>query len=946
MNFLRLYFSSFLLLFVVASNAQVAFTKKNQLLTPLNHYSGVAIAVMDMNADGRDDIVRMNQGFQVAIEYQTTPDAAFQHFSLGNLPNSQSQWGMCVGDFDNNGWGDILTGGSYDGIKFIKANADGTQYTTQNLTTPTTFVQGVNMADINNDGFLDAFVCHDDGVARIFSNNGNGLFAYQSDWIDLTTVPTSDNSGNYGSVWSDVDNDNDLDLYIAKCRQGVNSPSDPRRINQLFLNNGDGTYTQDITNASGLRIGAQSWTADFGDIDNDGDFDCFITNHDVSSQILENDGSGHFTDISGPAGLLNAVTGEAIQGVFTDFDNDGFVDILVAGSAQFYFHNNGNKTFTKVTNPFDVAPMESYALGDLNYDGFMDIYAGYANIYTSPSTRPDVLWMNNGNDNHFAGIQLRGVNSNRNAVGAKVVLYSALGQQVREVRSGQSYGISNTFSLLFGLDTLTQVDSALIYWPSGLVQKIQPTVDQYITVIEGNCTVTSISTQVNGNTTLCAGDSLSLNFVDSFEQYAWNTGDTSAQISVTTSGTYWATVTISQGCTMVSSQVNVVFNPEQTPVISALGETVFCSGGSVVLTASPSSSYLWNTGATTQSIVVDQLGSYQVTTQGLCESFTSAALSVDVLAAAIPVVSNDTITIGDTLTLFATGYDPIWYENATDTFTVGSGNPLIINDLTENTTYWVANKQVFGQPNQSVGMVNHQGGMTSDNSFNGAIIFDCFEPFTLAKAKVYTSKAGVRRIVVENATGNILDSISVFIPVGTTVIDLNLDIPVGEDLSLTTDEVINQSSIQTSGPQLRRSNEGVAYPYSIANVVTLKNSNFNSDRYYYFYDWEVAFKGYECISERVPVTIVVQPMSASQEPAWAQGVRLFPNPTHGYLQVEMPDETTHATLTLKNAQGQVVLQQNIKGSRSTMQMDTQPKGVYFIEINTTKGSVMRKVIVE
>ena len=417
--------------------AQIGFTKHNDLLNPVNHYSGVAIAVVDVNGDGLDDIVRLNQGKDLSISYQTAPNQPFTQQVLAPVSN-ESQWGMCAADVDNNGICDIMSGGSYDGIKFITANDDGSAFSTYVMTAPQTFVQAVNFADVNNDGWLDAFVCHDDGVSRIFGNNGDGSFTFQPGWIDLTTLPVSDNSGNYGSVWSDVNNDGLTDLYIAKCRQGVNSATDPRRINQLFLNNGDGTYTQDVTNASGLRIGAQSWTADFGDIDNDGDFDCFITNHDVSCQLLENDGAGHFTDISEAAGIQNTIQGTAIQGVFRDFDNDGYIDILVAGSAHFLLKNNGDKTFAVENNPFDNQDMESYAIGDLNHDGFQDVYGGYANIYTTPSNIPDALWLNNGNDNHFFGLNLRGVQSNRNGVGAKIYLYIALGTQVREVRSGES----------------------------------------------------------------------------------------------------------------------------------------------------------------------------------------------------------------------------------------------------------------------------------------------------------------------------------------------------------------------------------------------------------------------------------------------------------------------------------------------------------------------------
>ncbi len=90
----------------------------------------------------------------------------------------------------------------------------------------------------------------------------------------------------------------------------------------MFINNGDGTYTEDFTNANGLRIGAQSWTTDFQDFDNDGDFDAFMTNHDVDNMLLENQ-NGVFVDIYSGSGLDMSV-GTPIQGLMRDFDNDGF----------------------------------------------------------------------------------------------------------------------------------------------------------------------------------------------------------------------------------------------------------------------------------------------------------------------------------------------------------------------------------------------------------------------------------------------------------------------------------------------------------------------------------------------------------------------------------------------------------------------------------------------
>ena len=145
--------------------AQIGFTKRTDLLTPANHYSGIAIGVTDVNGDGLDDIIRLNQGKELSVSYQTAPNQPFTLQELESVSN-ESQWGMCAADVDNNGYTDFMSGGSYDGIKFITANEDGSVYNMVNMTAPQTFVQNVNFADVNNDGWLDAFVCHDDGVDR------------------------------------------------------------------------------------------------------------------------------------------------------------------------------------------------------------------------------------------------------------------------------------------------------------------------------------------------------------------------------------------------------------------------------------------------------------------------------------------------------------------------------------------------------------------------------------------------------------------------------------------------------------------------------------------------------------------------------------------------------------------------------------------------------------
>ncbi len=931
--------------------AQIGFTKHTELLTPSEHYSGIAIGVTDVNGDGLDDIIRLDQGRILSVSYQAAPNQPFTLLQLAAVSN-ESQWGMCAADVDNNGYSDFMSGGSYDGIKFITANEDGTDYNTVVMNAPQTFVQNVNFADVNNDGWLDAFVCHDDGVARIFGNNGDGTFTYQQNWIDLTTVPVSDNSGNYGSIFSDVNNDGLMDLYIAKCRQGVNNPADARRINQLFLNNGDGTFTQDITNASGLRIGAQSWTADFGDIDNDGDFDCFITNHDVSSQLLENDGSGHFTDITASAGILNAIPGTHMQGVFRDFDNDGYIDILVSGSSHYLLKNNGNKTFTIENNHFDNNDIESFAIGDLNNDGFQDVYAGYANIYTTPSNIPDAMWLNNRNSNGYFGLNLRGVQSNRDGVGSKIYLYSALGIQVREVHSGQSYGIMNSMQVHFGMGEETQIDSVVVNWPSGTHDVlVNPGLNQYLTLYEGGCQAPPITITAAGSTTICSGQSVRLDAPADFT-YSWSNGETTPSINVTQEGNYKVTVTNGEGCSSVSNVIRVIVDPVETPTLTVQGDTVFCAGGSVQLSSSTANAYTWSTGATTQSITVTESGTYFVTTQGLCNEFNSSAVSVNVLNSELPVVEGDTIAIDHSATLSASGNNLQWYENQTDNTPIFTGDVFETPVLSASTIYWVSSTTVFDTPNEFVGMVDHQGSTVSDNSYNGTLIFDCFAPFKLHRVKVYTTKAGIRKIDLLNSAGQTVQSTQVDIPVGTSIIDIDFDIEPGTDYVLTTDPTVNQGSIGTAGPQLYRSNQGISFPYVIDEVLSIKNSSFGLERYYYFFNWEVDFYGYECTSARVPVTAFVDSTIVNTSaPVWADDLRLFPNPTSGTLKTEIAGyKGGKMTVSVKNTQGSTLQTRrlDLPAGEASFQTDlsTYPKGVYWLEMTTEKGAVQRRVVLQ
>jgi len=471
----------FLLIGMCHSSFAQSFTNQTSLLSNTDFHSGVAIGIADMNGDEKDDIIHLSEGKNLHVEYQQAANAPFTTYSFGDI-SSNREWSLCIADADKNGFNDILTGGAYNNIKLLKANATGSAFTLSNLPSSNIFLQGSNFVDIDNDGWADIFACHDDDESRSYRNTGNGDFVFDDALIN-TTLP-SGNSGNYASIWTDYDNDGDLDMYLSKCRQGVTDPTDPRRVNLLFQNDGTNNFTE-VATAANLQFGDQSWSADFADIDNDGDLDFFVLNHYTASLLMENNGDGTFTDITAASGMAPDLELFGIQSIFRDFDNDGFMDLLVSGTEHRLFKNNGDNTFTNLANPFTTDWIESFAIGDLNRDGFLDIYAGYAALFNTPTDKGDILFMNDGNDNNFFSVLLEGTVSNVNGIGARVELYGDWGIQIREVRSGEGYGIMNSFNQHFGLGTATEIDKIVVKWPSGIVDSVlNPTINQFFNLTE------------------------------------------------------------------------------------------------------------------------------------------------------------------------------------------------------------------------------------------------------------------------------------------------------------------------------------------------------------------------------------------------------------------------------------------------------------------------------
>jgi hypothetical protein len=416
------------------------FTNRNDLI---ESYQGTQSITVDMNGDFLDDFVRVSQS-GIGIDYLQADGTFHSVFIVMNILYPPT-WSVAAGDIDSNGYTDLVLGNGQR-VSFLFSNEDGTAFTEQ-LHNDYIFSQRSNLVDIDNDGDLDAFVCHDVDQSHPYRNDGNQVMVE-----DQSLIQTLNLAGNYQSLWVDYDNDGDTDMYLTKCRQG-SSPGDPERTNAMYRNNGDGTYSE-VAASINLNDNEQSWATVFQDFDNDGDFDAFCVNHSGANRFYENDGAGVFTDIIDSTGINPTDLG-AWENQGGDFNNDGFVDILSEMARELYI-NNGDMTFTGYDLPFDEG-----AIGDLNSDGYLDVGIG------------GNLWMNDGGSNNWVKFALVGIESNPNGIGARITINGEWGGQIREVRSGTGYSHMSSLTAHFGLGTSTEIESVLIEWPSGTIDFIE-----------------------------------------------------------------------------------------------------------------------------------------------------------------------------------------------------------------------------------------------------------------------------------------------------------------------------------------------------------------------------------------------------------------------------------------------------------------------------------------
>ena len=338
-------------------------------------------------------------------------------------------------------------------------------------------------ADFDNDGFLDLFLCCENGPNRLYHNKGNGTFE------EVAAKAGVQGRGEFtkAAAWLDFDNDGYPDLFV----NNIKGPS------QLFHNNRDGTFS-DVTISMGIKGPFQGYTCWAFDYDNDGWIDIFATSYarnlpDVingmtgqphksdSNKLYRNLQGKGFQDVTKEAGLDQVFS--TMGANFGDFDGDGYLDFYLAtGDPNLYmivpnrmFKNVAGKRFSEVTTSARTGHLQKghgTACGDWKRDGNIDLFVQMGGAVPGDSYH-NLLFLNPGHDNQWLTVKLVGKKTNRAAMGARIKVVTAGEKPLtihRHVTPGGNFG-GSPLQQTIGLGKADKVALLEIHWPtSGTTQ--------------------------------------------------------------------------------------------------------------------------------------------------------------------------------------------------------------------------------------------------------------------------------------------------------------------------------------------------------------------------------------------------------------------------------------------------------------------------------------------
>lgn len=473
--------------------------------------TGVVGAVwFDYDRDGHVDLFLPNGVGQANALYHNNGDGTFtDRAAQAGLAGGLGSGGGLAADLDNDGDQEllVLSDGNFLSLptaapmKLYRNNGNGTF-------TDITAVAGIDgpeahfsaaAGDVNNDGYLDLFITAAGSLVtgvrssnRLYLNNKNMTFTDVS-----ATAGVDTDLGACVATFSYYDQDPWIDLFVGNC----NDPQGQILPMELFRNNGDGTFT-DVAAQAGLDdLGFWMGLA-FGDYDNDGDVDLFVSNagnatplgpapHIYPHGLFRNNGDGTYTNLSLALGLDQHLWGWG--NAFRDFDNDGYLDLFFTGALQNPFDPNRFLGPTGEANPgvlwandrnggwndisrslphdFRHEFSSGVAAGDYDGDGSEDLVVMVTSLPPLSNSGQPVLLHNVSQGNRWLKVNTLGTVSNRDGVGARVTVRTGGLTQLREVYAGSSLASMHSQTLTFGLGSNHQ-GTVDVVWPSGFHNRL------------------------------------------------------------------------------------------------------------------------------------------------------------------------------------------------------------------------------------------------------------------------------------------------------------------------------------------------------------------------------------------------------------------------------------------------------------------------------------------
>jgi tetratricopeptide (TPR) repeat protein len=443
----------------------------------------------DFDNDGLLDVVTSEVDDCAPLHYfHNNGDGTFTNRTKeAGLANQLGGLNIIQADYNNDGCVDILVlrGGWEFGRRrsLLRNDCDGTftDVTAESglLAGPVLPSQTAVWLDIDNDGNLDLFIGNENGPGQLFRNKGDGTFVEISHQAGVDQVSYSK-----AVVSADYDNDGYPDLFVSN----YNGPD------FLYHNNGDGTFTE-VSQKAGLQTPWLSFAAWFFDYDNDGWPDLFVTGYYFSIEevahsymglprkgetlkLFKNMRDGTFKDVTAETGLDRVFMPMGAN--FGDIDNDGFLDIYLGMGNPSYttlmpnvlLHNQEGKRFVDITTSSGTGALakgHGVAFADLNNDGDEDLFIVMGGPDTGDRYTARLFENPGGHGNDWITLHMVGMKSNRSAIGARItVTVENEGHKrtiSRTVGSGGSFGAS-PFQQHIGLGKSAHIDNIEVWWPA------------------------------------------------------------------------------------------------------------------------------------------------------------------------------------------------------------------------------------------------------------------------------------------------------------------------------------------------------------------------------------------------------------------------------------------------------------------------------------------------